>query len=258
MQHLLFEQEGPIGILRFNRPEALNALNSKLMEELSSLLSQHLPIRVMILTGSGEKAFIAGADIREMAPLSVSNSQRFCEVGQQMTLLLERAPFVTIAAINGFALGGGLEIALACDFIYASRTAKMGLPEVSLGVIPGFGGTQRLSRAVGARHAKELIYTGRKITAEEALAIGLVNRVCDPGDLLNVCRTTAHEILKNSHGSIIKTKQVIDHACHLPLEQALAAEQEAFVACFASADRQEGMQAFLEKRAPQFQGVATC
>ncbi len=202
MDYLSFEQQGDIGVLRINRPQAHNALNSKLLQELSQWLKQDHSVKVLILTGQGEKAFIAGADIKEMASLDAAASQKFCALGQQVTLLLERASFVTIAAVNGFALGGGLEIALACDFIYAATSAKMGLPEVSLGLIPGFGGTQRLARAIGTRRAKELIMSGRKITADEALQMGLVNKVCHDHALIADCRHTAEGILKNSFASI--------------------------------------------------------
>ncbi len=258
MEDITFETEGAVGLLRINKPQALNALNSAMLEELSHFFSHKHPIRVLIITGTGDKAFIAGADIREMAAMNATDSHHFCALGQHVTLMLEQSPYVTIAAVNGFALGGGLEIALACDFIYASTNALMGLPEVSLGVIPGFGGTQRLTRAVGTRMAKELIFTGRKVNAEEAKAIGLANHVCEPDTLLDTCRATAAQIVKNSACSIQRAKKVIDNGYDLSLTDALHEEQSAFAECFKTADRREGMTAFLEKRLPQFQGVNGC
>lgn len=258
MDHLQFTAHEDIGVLTINRPEALNALNHQLLRDLSAFLTTKHAIRVLILTGQGDKAFIAGADIREMESMSTGDSQYLSVLGQKVTLLLENAPFVTIAAVNGFALGGGLEIALACDFIYAARRAKLGLPEVSLGLIPGFGGTQRLARAVGPRMAKELIFTGKKITAEEALRIGLVNQVCEDNHLLDSCQQTAKEMLKNSTASILRAKHVINSCIHLPIEVALEHERQGFIQCFSYPDRLEGIHAFLEKRAPHFEGVTKC
>ncbi len=258
MENLSFEEQGEIGILRINRPQAHNALNSKLLEELLAWLKQERNVKIVIITGQGEKAFIAGADIKEMAALDATTSQKFCALGQQVTLQIEQASFVTIAAVNGFALGGGLEIALACDFIYAAKNAKLGLPEVSLGLIPGFGGTQRLARAVGSRRAKELIMTGKKISAEDAFRMGLVNKVCHDHALLADCRHTAEAILKNSFACIIAAKHALDSGYHLDIESALGIEQKAFTNCFNSPDRIEGMGAFLDKRTPNFYGVPTC
>ncbi|KKL68762.1 hypothetical protein LCGC14_2121730 [marine sediment metagenome] len=183
MELISFEKRGQTGILKVNRPEALNALNRAVLEELQRFLSSGVSsenIRALIFTGEG-KAFIAGADIKEMQALDGAGIGEFCELGQGVTNSLASLEMVTIAAVNGFALGGGLEMALACDFIYASTGAKLGQPEVTLGIIPGFGGTQRLSRAVGVRLAKELITTGRFLGAEEALRIGLVNKVVEAG-----------------------------------------------------------------------------
>ncbi|MDP1835115.1 MAG: enoyl-CoA hydratase-related protein [Chlamydiales bacterium] len=258
MDHLQFAAHEDIGVLTINRPEALNALNHQLLKDLAAFLTKKHAIRVLILTGQGDKAFIAGADIREMESMSTGDSQYLCVLGQKVSMLLESAPFVTIAAVNGFALGGGLEMALACDFIYCARKAKLGLPEVSLGLIPGFGGTQRLARAVGTRMAKELIFTGRKITADEAFRIGLVNHVCEDHQLLEICQQTAKEILKNSSASILRAKHVINSCFHLSIEVALEHERQAFIQCFSCPDRQEGIHAFLEKRSPHFEGVTKC
>ncbi|MBI1925407.1 enoyl-CoA hydratase/isomerase family protein, partial [Candidatus Poribacteria bacterium] len=168
MNHLIFEKKEYVGILTISRPEVLNALNRSVLEELDSFLVAVVPregIRALVVTGAGEKAFVAGADIKEMRMFDVPGILAFCELGQRVALRLETMDAVTIAAVNGYAFGGGLEIALACDFIYASRTAKLGLPEVTLGLIPGFGGTQRLARGVGTRRAKEIILSGQPITA---------------------------------------------------------------------------------------------
>lgn len=255
MKPLLFTHSNHIGTLTINRPDALNAVNGELLKELQEFVTSKPDIKVLIITGQGSKAFIAGADIREMQGMTGETSQFLCALGQQVTLHIENAPFVTIAAVNGYALGGGLEIALSCDFIYCARSAKLGLPEVSLGLIPGFGGTQRLSRAVGTRMAKELIFTGRKIDAEEALRIGLANRVCDDNELLSTCQSTAEEILKNSMASVILSKRIIDQSYHLALSKALEEERHAFVRCFSCPDSKEGIQAFLDKRPPHFQGA---
>ena len=199
-KYLLFEKHAAdIGILRINRPDVHNALNLALLEEILNFLkikALEENCKAVILTGAGEKSFIAGADIKEMNGFSSLQMLRFCELGQEVTFALETAPFLTIAAINGYALGGGLEMALACDFIYASNNAKMGSPEVKLGIIPGFGGTQRLSRAIGSRKAKELIMSGRTILPEEALEMAIVNKICPEETLLRECTNTAYEIVR--------------------------------------------------------------
>jgi enoyl-CoA hydratase len=256
MDTLTFEKEGQVGILRVNRPQQLNALNRQVLEELNDFLLNRIEkegIRTLIFTGSGEKAFIAGADIKEMLALEPIEMVAFAELGQRVSLLLERAPCLTIAAVNGFALGGGLEMALACDFIYASQRAKMGLPEVTLGLIPGFGGTYRLARAVGTRRAKELITTGRFINAEQAEQWGLVNKVCDPDSLLDEVMSVAKEANRNSFYAVRQAKDAINHGAHLPPTEALELEKNMCAVCFSTADRLEGMTAFVEKREPVFQ-----
>ncbi len=255
MEQIQFEADNGIGILRIDRPESLNALSSRMLQELAHFLlerAKRQEVRALIVTGSGDKAFIAGADIKEMEAMDSNASERFCNLGQQVTLLLEQAPFVTIAAVNGFCLGGGLELALACDFIYASESAVLGLPEVSLGLIPGFGGTQRLSRAVGTRMAKELITSGRRINAQEALRLGLVNRVCTKEDLLDSAIATCKDVLKNSFSAVLRAKEAIDSGHGLPLTEALKIERLAFRSCFGDLDHTEGMRAFMEKRVPAF------
>lgn len=255
MEQMIFEKQGQVGVLKINRPEGLNALNQSILCELDSFLewaARKHHLRALVLTGNGDKAFIAGADIKEMESLTASQAEAFCRLGQKTTLALEYAPFITIAAVNGYALGGGLELALACDFIYASSTAIMGLPEVGLGLIPGFGGTHRLARAVGTRTAKELIYSGRKINAEEAMRIGLVNKVCPPEKLLEESLKTAQEVLKHSFAAVLKAKRAINQGFHLPVEHALEIECALFQACFEEKDAQEGLNAFLQKRQPAF------
>ncbi len=248
MKTLLFEQEKGIGILTINRPESLNALNLNVLKELKQfIIEQDAALRALIITGSGEKAFVAGADIKEMQAMSASKILAFIHLGQEVTHLIENAPFLTLAAVNGFALGGGLELALACDFIYASETAKLGLPEVTLGIIPGFGGTQRLCRAVGTRRAKELVLTGKPIEAEEAREIGLVNHVNKPEALIGACWTTAERVAKHSALAVSQGKSAINHGCSLPLREALELEKNQFAVCFASSEREQAMATFLEK-----------
>lgn len=255
MEQWVFEKHDRIGLLKVNRPDNLNALNQSVLHELKTFLewaARKHNTQVMILTGSGEKAFIAGADIKEMKELNPAQAVEFCRLGQEASLALENAPFITIAAVNGYALGGGLEMALACDFIYASSKAVLGLPEVSLGLIPGFGGTHRLARSVGTRMAKELIFSGRKIGAEEALRLGLINRICDPETLLEQCLSTAQEILRCSVAAALKAKRALNHGFHLPVDEALQRERTLFQSCFEEKDAQEGLAAFLEKRAAKF------
>ena len=242
--------------LRINRPKALNALNQELLEELEQTLRQLAldgRVRVLIVTGEGEKAFIAGADIQAMQNMTPLQMNDFCALGQRVALALEEAPFVTIAAVNGYALGGGLEMALSCDFIYSSDGAKLGLPEVTLGLIPGFGGTQRLCRAIGNRAAKELIMTGRIISASEAHELGIVNSILPLEDLLDGCYTTAEEVLNNSFPAVIQAKEAINKGHSLPLREALDLERYMCSSGFSHPDRLEGMSAFVEKRPAQFQ-----
>jgi len=255
MEFLTLEQRDRVGILRINRPTALNALNTDLLIELRDFLgTQPSPAgpRVLILTGAGEKAFVAGADVAEMRDFSPLQMHGFCELGQAVTNLLETKALVTIAAVNGYALGGGLEMALACDFMYAADNARLGQPEVTLGLIPGFGGTQRLTRAIGTRRAKELILTGRHIGAAEAHQMGLVNRVVPQAELLDTCLETAQKIAGNAWTAVLQAKRVIHHGDRLSMTEALAMERDACALCFASPDQCEGMTAFLEKRKPRF------
>jgi enoyl-CoA hydratase len=255
VEHLKFEQTNQTGLLTINREKALNALNRDLLLELEDFLQNTLPqqdTRVLIITGAGEKAFIAGADIKQMQNLNHFEMLKFCDLGQKVGILLETIDVVTIAAVNGYALGGGLEIALSCDFIYASENAKLGLPEVSLGLIPGFGGTQRLLRAVGTRQAKELVMTGNQISASESLDLGLVNKVFPQNELIENCYKTADRIHKNAFTAVSQSKRSINNGNALSMRDALELEKQCCAVCFASDDRLEGMTAFVEKRLAQF------
>lgn len=250
------EHDGPVSTLTVQRPTALNALNRATLEALSAALAtlrDRKELRCVVVTGAGDKAFVAGADIAEMSTMTPAQAQAFAELGDRAFGALEALPVPVIAAVNGFALGGGCELALACDFVYASSHAKFGQPEVKLGVIPGFGGTARLSRRIGLGAARELIYTGRLIGPEEALRLGLVNAVFPRSELIDKVRETAKEIAAVGPRALNAAKQVINAAYHLPLTAAVATEAEAFGGCFGP-EQQEGMQAFLGKRAPQFSG----
>jgi enoyl-CoA hydratase len=250
------EHAGAISTLTVQRPAALNALNRATLEALLQTvtgLRSKSDLGCLIVTGAGDKAFVAGADIAQMSGMSAAEARAFAELGQAAFAALEALPVPVIAAVNGFALGGGCELALACDFIYASTHAKFGQPEVKLGVIPGFGGTQRLTRRVGLGQARELIYTGRMIGPEEALRIGLINAIHPRAELLAKVQETASAIVAVGPGAVRAAKQVMNDAYHLPLTAAVAAEAEAFGQCF-GAEQREGMEAFLGKRAPRFPG----
>ena len=246
-----------IARLTFNRPKALNALNTSLLEELSQALdaiSKDEALRVLVLTGAGEKSFIAGADITEINTLSPLGAKQFAQIGQSVTSKLQALAIPVIAAVNGFALGGGCEMALACDFIYASEKAIFGLPEINLGVIPGFGGTQRLPRLIGANRAKEMIFTGKHLTAAEAKEIGLVNKVFAPEGLIAAATATATLIGSKGKASLRAAKQIVNQGLHADLATGLAMECDAFALCLASPDAKEGTGAFLEKRKAVFSG----
>jgi len=254
---LRIERDGAIAVLTIDRPKALNALSQATLAELTQAareLDADPGVGVVIVTGAGEKAFVAGADITEMAHFGPAQAEDHARKGQSAMAAFERAKKPIIAAINGYALGGGLELALACDIRVASENAQMGLPEVSLGTIPGFGGTQRLARAVGTGLAKELVMTGRRVKADEALRIGLVNRVVPQPQILEAAKQLARDILANGPYAVRLAKEVIDRGYETDLHTGLRLEEKAFGLTFATADQKEGMRAFTEKRKPAWKG----
>ena len=246
-----------MALVTLDRPDAMNALNGELLEELRARLAELADdgdVRAVVLTGAGTRAFAAGADIKEMEPMSVEEARAWGRLGHECGRLLETMPKPTIAAINGFALGGGCELALACDIRYASAGAKLGQPEVNLGIIPGWGGTQRLARVCGLGVAKELIFTGRIVAAEEALRIGLVSAVFPPQELLERALELAASLAAKSPLVLAAAKEMTNRSLQGDLAQALDDEATSFAELFASEDQTEGMRAFVEKRAPQFKG----
>jgi enoyl-CoA hydratase len=257
MTLVLSVRDDHVVTLTLNRPDKLNALNVELLHELGRLvldLSQDPSVRCAILTGAGDKAFAAGADIAAMSEMTPVRAKELAEMGHAIGQAMETARFPIIAAVNGFALGGGCELALACDFIYASDRARLGQPEVSLGVIPGFGGTQRLTRRVGEGRARELCMTGDMIGADEALRIGLVNAVVPHAELLPRVREVAGRIASKAPLAVAAAKRVILRGADVALTTANELEATAFAALFGSVDQREGMRAFLEKRAAKFEG----
>ncbi len=254
---LLYENDNGIATITMNRPQALNALNTATLKELDNLLdviAGDSGVKVVILTGSGEKAFVAGADIAEMKPLSALEGRAFGKMGQAVFNKLENLPQPVIAAVNGFALGGGCELAMACDLRIASDKAKFGQPEVSLGITPGFGGTQRLPRLVGKGRAMELLFTGDVIDAAEAYRIGLVNKVVASDELLATAKAAAQKIMARAEVAVQLCKAAINEGLNMDLASGMAYEREVFGLCFATSDQKEGMAAFLEKRAASFSG----
>ncbi len=257
---LKLENQNAIWTLTLNRPEALNALNNELLSELGAALKEISEknlqeAKVLILTGSGEKAFVAGADIKEINQLKLDSAQKFAEKGQAVFRQLENLQIPVIAAVNGFALGGGLELALACDFIYASENAKFGLPEVTLGLIPGFGGTVRLSRALNLPKAKEWIFTGNMVNAADAKQLGLVNQVLPLTELMPAVRKIADTIASRGPVAVGAAKASVMEAYDHDIDSALAVEASKFATLFQTKDVIEGTSAFIEKRKAQFQGL---
>ena len=257
-ENIIYQVDEGIATITFNRPKALNALNGALLVEFSSALDSVAAdenIRVLVLTGAGEKSFVAGADLSELATFNSLSAKVFSQKGHAIIVKLQQLPIAVIAAVNGFALGGGTEIAIACDFIYASQNAKFGQPEINLGLIPGFGGTQRLPRLVGANMAKELIFTGKMISAAEAEKIGLVNRLLPPDQLMEEVMKTAREIASKGRVSLRAAKQAINHGLNTDLATGIHIEVDAFSLCYDSSDSKEGTSAFLEKRKAAFKGT---
>jgi 3-hydroxybutyryl-coA dehydratase len=251
MNNLLMDVVDEIAIVTINRPKALNALNSETLAELNqtfSDISKRKDVKVVILTGSGEKAFVAGADISEMVNASASEGRAMGLLAKEAFSKLEEMPQVSIAAVNGFALGGGCELSMACDIRIAAENAKFGQPEVGLGIIPGFGGTQRLPRLIGKGRAKELIFTCDIIDANEAYRIGLANKVVPQAELLNYCKDMAKKIMSKGSYAISVAKQVIERGYDADLSTALVLEADCLGLTFSTDDKKEGMSAFLEKR----------
>lgn len=243
-------KQGHVGIVTMNRPETLNALSSAVFADLLKafdVVENDEEIYVVVVTGAG-RSFVAGADISEMATMNVVEGKNFGDLGNQAMLRLERMEKPTIAAINGFALGGGCELSMACDIRIASEKAKFGQPEVGLGITPGFGGTQRLARLVGPGMAKQLIYTAKNIKADEALRIGLVNAVYPAQELLPAAEKLAGTIAKNAPIAVRACKKAINDGLQVDMDRAVTIEEKLFGSCFETADQKEGMGAFLEKR----------
>jgi enoyl-CoA hydratase len=254
---VLVRREGVVAVVIVDRPEALNALNTETNRELLAAvrdLSADEAVRAVVLTGGGERSFVAGADVVEMKDMSPEEARRFAALGHELTSAIETAPQPWIAAINGFALGGGCELALACDVRLAAETAKFGQPEINFGITPGFGGTQRLPRAVGVGWAKYLVLTGRHIHADEALRIGLVQAVFPRDELMTQAMKLAEELAGKSPLAMRYCKAAVLNAFDCDLTTGQAIERDLFALAFASADQDEGMSAFLEKRTPHFEG----
>lgn len=250
MAYVKYETEGATGILTIDRPKALNALNSEVLDDLGAALDgvDLESIRVLILTGSGDKSFVAGADIGEMSTLSREEGTAFGKKGNDLFRRIETFPIPVIAAVNGFALGGGNEIAMSCDFRICSDNAVFGQPEVGLGITPGFGGTQRLARLVGPGMAKQLVYTARNIKADEALRIGLVNQVTTHEDLLPTAKKLAAVIAGNAPIAVRACKKAINDGLQQDMDQAVVTEENLFGSCFETEDQREGMANFLRKK----------
>jgi enoyl-CoA hydratase len=256
-ENLLFETKDQIAHITFNRPKVLNALNRKTVEELGDALNharEDSSVRVLILTGAGEKSFVAGADINELAQRTPVDGKDFSLFGQEVFRRLETMGKPSIAAINGFALGGGCELALSCTMRIASKNARLGQPEVKLGIIPGYGGSQRLARLCGKGIAHELILSGEMISADEALRIGLVNRVVEQTELIPTSESIAKKIVANAPLAVKFAMEAVEHGMEMPQEDGLFLEATLFGLCCATEDMREGTRAFIEKRPAQFKG----
>ena len=256
MAFATIEKNGNVAIIKLNRPEVLNALSSELLSDLNTVVDQAIAddeVRAVIITGEG-KAFAAGADIKYMATLPVTDSKAYVKQGLNLYRKIELMPKPVIAAVNGFALGGGCEMCMACDIRIASTKAVFGQPEVGLGIIPGYAGSQRLTRLVGRGYAKELILVGNNIKADEAYRIGLVNKLVEPEELMDTALKMAGKIAKNAPIAVAAGKEAINRGADVDMDTGMAIEEALSMVCFASADRTEGMMAFVEKRPANFQG----
>ncbi len=256
-QNLLVNEENGVAVVTLNRPKALNALNKELMGEISQVfdeLNAKEAVKVIIITGSGEKSFVAGADIKEMKDLNINEGRLWAAQSEGVFLKIEQCPKMVIAAVNGFALGGGCELAMACDIRMASDNAKFGQPEVGLGIIPGFGGTQRLPRLIGRGMAKYLIYSAEMIKAEEALRVGLVQKVVPQAELLAEAKKLAAVIMSKSMMAVSFAKDAINRGMEMDMATAMQYESYIFGTCFGGEDQKEGMTAFTNKAKPNFTG----
>ncbi|HHX29064.1 MAG: enoyl-CoA hydratase/isomerase family protein [Bacillota bacterium] len=252
---VLIDIEDKVAVITINRPNQLNALNMEVLERLHSALQEsrlNASVRALVITGMGSRAFVAGADIAEMAGLDAAGASSFSAFGQSVFLAIERHPKPVIAAINGYALGGGCELAMSCDIRVAAENARIGQPEVGLGIIPGFGGTQRLARLAGKAVAMDMVLSGRAVGAEEALRLGLVSRVVPEGKALSEALALAHEICRKSPHAVTQAKKAVAEGLLGTLDDGLRLERELFSACFSHPDQEEGMKAFLEKRKAEF------
>jgi enoyl-CoA hydratase len=254
-KNLLFKEEEGVGYLVVNRPKALNALNYEVLAELgeaADLVAKSETIRALIITGSGEKAFVAGADIKEMKDKTSLEGQSFSRFGNEVFSKIAKLPQPTIAVVNGFALGGGCELALSCDIRIGTKKTKIGQPEVGLGIIPGFGGTQRLARLIGPGRAKDLIFTARTVDGEEAFQMGILNKIFDEETLNEDALNYVKLILKQAPLAVERAKDAIDNGLLLPIDQGLLYEAELFGSLFSTEDQTEGMEAFVNKRSAEF------
>jgi enoyl-CoA hydratase len=256
-QNVIFDREGRLALLRINRPASLNALNPDTLHEIGQCVDEvrrDAGVRCLILTGEGRRAFVAGADIAAMVSMTAAEGRSFSRLGHSVLRSLEELPIAVIAAVNGFALGGGLEMALACDLVVAADTARFGQPEINLGVIPGFGGTQRLARRIGLARAREMIYGGEMIDAETALRYGLVNRVVPADEVVAEAKKLGEALASKAPIAIQRAKAAINAGIDMDLDNGCRYETEAFALTFTTEDKAEGMAAFLEKREAKFKG----
>ena len=259
-KNVLFEVKENVALLTINRPKVLNALNPETLDEIEDVIDRIYKenlARVLVITGAGDKAFVAGADISEFPKMNSLQARLFAKKGQDIFFKIENLPIPTIACVNGYALGGGCELAMSCDFIYASEKARFGQPEINLGIIPGFGGTQRLARLVGRAKAKELCMTGEQISAQEAKELGLVAKVFKHEELMDKTMEVAKALANKAAVALRAIKEVINRGVEVDLVTGCALEGEVFATAFASEDAKEGVSAFLEKRKPNFKGSFT-
>lgn len=257
LETVSLDSENNVTTIKIERPEAMNALNAQVLKDLAQccdLISKMQEVRAVIITGSGDKAFVAGADINELDGMNPAQAYKFARSGQQLFSCIESLAQPVIAAVNGYALGGGLELALSCDFILASSKAKFALPECTLGIMPGFGGTVRIARRIGLAKAREMAYLGNHVGADEALQLGLVNHVYPHEELLQKAKEFAETMAWRSPMALAKIKRSILIGGDLEQERALEFEAQLFSECFNSQDSKEGVRAFLEKRKPNFKG----